>query len=83
MVSPEAERAAVAHMKQFFNASERRACGLIDQPRSTQRYQALRLQVPRRKRKTVAAFQAGPKRDHALESTLGYGLGQRQFGGWT
>jgi putative transposase len=38
MVSPEAKRAAVAHMKQFFKVSERRACGLIDQPRSTQRY---------------------------------------------
>ncbi len=39
MVSPEAKRAAVAHMKQCFCVSERRACGLIDQPRSTQRYQ--------------------------------------------
>jgi putative transposase len=39
MVSPEAKRAVVAHMKQFFSVSERRACGLIDQPRYTQRYQ--------------------------------------------
>jgi putative transposase len=42
MVSPEAKRAAVAQMKQFFTVSERRACGLIDQPRSTQRYQKKR-----------------------------------------
>ncbi len=40
MVSPEAKRAAVAQMRQVHSASERRACGLIDQPRSTQRYAA-------------------------------------------
>ena len=38
MVSPEAKRAAVAQMRQVHGASERRACGLIDQPRSSQRY---------------------------------------------
>jgi len=38
MVSPEAKRTAVAQMRQVHGASERRACGLIDQPRSTQRY---------------------------------------------
>jgi len=40
MVSPEDKRSAVAHMRQEHGASERRACGLIDQPRSTQRYEA-------------------------------------------
>jgi putative transposase len=40
MVSPEAKRTAVAQMRQVHGASERRACGLIDQPRSTQRYAA-------------------------------------------
>jgi putative transposase len=40
MVSPEAKRTAIAQMRQVHGASERRACGLIDQPRSTQRYTA-------------------------------------------
>lgn len=39
MVSPEAKRSAIAHMQQVYGASERRACGLTDQPRSTQRYE--------------------------------------------
>jgi putative transposase len=38
MVSPEARRAAVAHLQQAHGASERRACGLLKQPRSTQQY---------------------------------------------
>lgn len=40
MVSPEAKRSAIAHVRQVHGVSERRACGLIDQPRSTQRYRA-------------------------------------------
>jgi hypothetical protein len=40
MVSPEDKRAAVAHVRQAHGASERRACGLAGQARSTQRYQA-------------------------------------------
>jgi putative transposase len=39
MVSPQDKRAVVAYLRQAHAASERRACGLIDQPRSTQRYQ--------------------------------------------
>jgi len=37
MVSPEAKRTAVAHLRQAHGASERRACGLVGQPRSTER----------------------------------------------
>src|SRR4051812_23306703 len=40
MVSPQDRRAAVAHVRQAHGASERRACGLVGQPRSTQRYEA-------------------------------------------
>ena len=40
MVSPEAKRSAVAHRQQEHGASERRACGLVGQPRSTEQYQA-------------------------------------------
>jgi putative transposase len=39
MVSPEEKTAAVAHMRQMHGASERRTCGLLGQPRSTNRYQ--------------------------------------------
>ncbi len=40
MVSPEDNRAVIAHVRQMHGVSERRACGLGDQPRSTQRYRA-------------------------------------------
>lgn len=40
MVSPEEKRTAVAHLQQVHGASERRACGLVRQPRSTQRRRA-------------------------------------------
>ena len=40
MVSPEDKRAAIAHVRQVHGVSERRACGLIGQTRSTQRYRA-------------------------------------------
>lgn len=39
MVSPQDKRAVVAYLRQAHAASERRACGLIGQPRSTQRYE--------------------------------------------
>jgi putative transposase len=40
MVSPQDRRAAVAHVRQAHGASERRACGLLAEPRSTQQYEA-------------------------------------------
>ena len=40
MVSPEAKRTAVAHLRQAHGASERRACGLVGQPRSTERHRS-------------------------------------------
>jgi putative transposase len=40
MVSPEEKRSAVAHLEQVHGTSERRACGLVGQPRSTQRRRA-------------------------------------------
>ena len=39
MVSPQDKRTAVTHLRQAHAVSERRACGLVDQPRSTQRYE--------------------------------------------
>jgi hypothetical protein len=37
-VSPARKRAAVEHLQEKHGASERRACEVVDQPRSTQRY---------------------------------------------
>ena len=37
-MSPAARRAAVEHLQARFDVSERRACAVLDQPRSTQRY---------------------------------------------
>jgi len=37
-VSPSRKRAAVDHLEETFEVSERRACEVVDQPRSTQRY---------------------------------------------
>jgi transposase InsO family protein len=39
-VSPSRKREAVAHLEESFEVSERRACDVVDQPRSTQRYAA-------------------------------------------
>jgi putative transposase len=39
MVDPQEKRTAIARLRQEHGASERRACGLVGQPRSTQRYQ--------------------------------------------
>ena len=40
MVSPGDKGSAIAHVQQVHGASERRACGLVEQPRSTQQYEA-------------------------------------------
>ena len=40
MVSPSLRRPAVIHLQSDFGASQRRACALVGQPRSTQRYSA-------------------------------------------
>jgi len=37
-VSPSRKRTAVDHLEETFEVSERRACEVVDQPRSTQRY---------------------------------------------
>ena len=42
MVSPERKRTADVHFQESFEASERRACATIQQPRSTQRYRGQR-----------------------------------------
>ena len=39
-MSPSRKRAAVGELQERFPVSERRACELVDQPRSSQRYAA-------------------------------------------
>ena len=39
-MSPSRKRAAVGELQTQFAVSERRACGVLDQPRSSQRYQS-------------------------------------------
>ena len=39
MISPDRRRAAVAQVQEVLGVSERRACRVIGQPRSTQRYE--------------------------------------------
>src|SRR5690606_37516789 len=42
LLSPRRKRAAVKHVMEKLEVSERRACGVLGQPRSSQRYEALR-----------------------------------------
>ena len=42
MVSPARKREAVAHLERKLQVSQRRACKVINQPRSTQRYACTR-----------------------------------------
>src|SRR5438067_1376386 len=53
MVSPARRRDAVAYLQRRHRVSERRACRVVDQPRSTQRYE---LAVPEYELKLVAAM---------------------------
>lgn len=39
LVSPSRKRDVVGDLRQAFGTSERRACAVVDQPRSSQRYQ--------------------------------------------
>lgn len=59
MVSPVRKREAVAHLERKLQVSQRRACKIINQPRSTQRYEARR---PARDAKLAAEL-----RRYALE----------------
>jgi len=56
MVGPARKREAVAHLKQSFEASERRACKVVTQPRSTQRYQPKECPEEARLRKWLNEF---------------------------
>ena len=51
MVSPARRREAVAHVQEGFEVGERRACRVLGQPRSTQRYEGKR---PKKDRALIA-----------------------------
>ena len=80
MVSPARRRAAVVYLVRRHGISERRACALIGQHRSTQRYRAL---VPLEEAALVRAMNARAARNTASAaaispaSTAGPGIQQR------
>lgn len=53
MVSPARRREAVVHLQESFEVGERRACRVLEQPRSTQRYEGQR---PEKDRALIAAI---------------------------
>lgn len=65
MVSPARKREAVAHLEGLLEVSQRRACEVIEQPRSTQRYRG-------RKRSKDAALVAELRRISAEHPRAGY-----------
>ena len=65
MVGPERKREAVLHVQQELEVSERRACAVIVQPRSTQRYRG-------RQRDKDAALTAELRRISAAHPRAGY-----------
>lgn len=65
MVGPARKREAVAHLEEVLEVSQRRACEVIVQPRSTQRYRG-------RKRSQDAALAAELRRISAAHPRAGY-----------
>lgn len=67
MVSPARKREAVAHLESKLQVSQRRACKIISQPRSTQRYASMR---PARDAKLAAELRryaaAHPRRGYRM-----------------
>ena len=47
MVSSTRRKEAVTHLQKLFNISQRRACRVLAQPRSTQRYECKRAEIDR------------------------------------
>ena len=65
MVGPARKREAVTHLEGSLEVSERRACGVIAQPRATQRYRG-------RRRDKDAALAAELRRISAAHPRAGY-----------
>jgi transposase InsO family protein len=65
MVGPARKREAVQHVEQVLNVSERRACGVTEQPRATQRYRG-------RRRDQDATLVAELRRISAAHPRAGY-----------
>ena len=65
MVGPARKREAVTHLEEVLEVSERRACGVITERRSTQRYRG-------RKRERDAALCAELRRLSAAHPRAGY-----------
>ena len=81
MVRPSARREAVELLRQRFDVSERRACRVVGQQRSTQRYEPKQLELPglRETIREVAHEQPryGYRRVHLEVQARGFEVGQR------
>ena len=77
-MSPERKRQAVLHLQERLNASERRACRWIQQPRATQRYRGVR-------RDKDAPLVAALRRVSASRPRAGYRMAAADLRreGWT
>lgn len=78
MVSPERKRQAVLHLQERCHASERRACRVVNQPRTTQRYHGCR-------RDKDAPLVAALRRVSAQRPRAGYRMAAAHLRreGWT
>jgi putative transposase len=61
MVSGPERRQVTAFLQETFDMSERRACRVLDQSRSTQRYGSRRVEIPRLRERLVELAQARPR----------------------
>jgi putative transposase len=61
MVGGPERRQVTAFLQETFDMSERRACRVIDQSRSTQRYASRRPEIPRLRERLVALAEARPR----------------------
>lgn len=81
MVRPSARREAVELLRKRFDVSERRACRVVGQQRSTQRYESQQLELPglREAIREVAHKQPryGYRRVHWAVQERGFDVGQR------
>ena len=83
MVTPERRRAAVAQLQQRFGVSERRACALLGQHRSTQRHQVRSCDLEAQLRSRIKALAVahpryGYRRIHVLLLRDGFNVNRKR-----
>jgi len=83
MVGGPEKRQVTAFLQETFDMSERRACRVIDQSRSTQRYASRRPEIPRLRERLVALAEARPRfgypRLHLLLRREGFHVNRKRI----